>query len=101
VNNFFFFLFFFFSCGSGFWLLEMAADYSTPRYHGVDHLATFPQSTIPSNVEFRQHNLLDGLPYPDDTFEFVHIQSVGPEFTESQWETFVYQELARVLKPGG
>ncbi|RGB30158.1 S-adenosyl-L-methionine-dependent methyltransferase [Rhizophagus diaphanus] len=88
-------------CGSGFWLLEMAADYSSPKYFGIDNLSTFPKSTIPSNIEFSQHNLLEGLPFPDNTFEFVHIQSVGSEFTETQWETFVYQELGRVLKPGG
>ncbi|GES77818.1 S-adenosyl-L-methionine-dependent methyltransferase [Rhizophagus clarus] len=88
-------------CGSGFWLLEMVADYSTPKYFGIDNLSTFPTSTVPSNVKFTQHDLLEGLPFPDDTFEFVHIQSTGSEFTEAQWETFVYKELARVLKPGG
>lgn len=88
-------------CGSGFWLMEMAADFQKPSYVGIDMLPIFPKSTFPSNVEFFQHNFLKGLPYEDNTFDFIHMQFLSYDFTESQWETFVYQELARVLKPGG
>lgn len=88
-------------CGSGFWLMEMAADYQKPRYVGIDMIPFFPKSTFPSNIKFLQHNFLEGLPYDDNTFDFVHMQYLSFDFTELQWETFVYQELARVLKPGG
>ncbi|RIA98247.1 S-adenosyl-L-methionine-dependent methyltransferase [Glomus cerebriforme] len=88
-------------CGSGFWVIEMAADYSKPSYIGLDKLPLFPKSTFPSNVQFLQHDLSEGLPFEDNTFEFVHIQALGSEFTEPEWESFVYKELARVLKPGG
>ena len=81
--------------------MEMAADFQKPHYVGIDMLPTFPKSTFPSNIEFFQHNFLEGLPYEDNTFDFIHMQFLSYDFTELQWGTFVYQELARVLKPGG
>ncbi|GES77820.1 S-adenosyl-L-methionine-dependent methyltransferase [Rhizophagus clarus] len=88
-------------CGSGFWLTEMAADFPKPSYVGIDMLPVFPTSTVPSNITFQQHNLLNGLPFEDNTFDFIHMQSLFCDFTELQWETIVYKELARILKPGG
>ncbi|CAB4419271.1 unnamed protein product [Rhizophagus irregularis] len=88
-------------CGSGFWLTEMAADFPKPSYVGVDMLPVFPTSTVPNNITFKQLNLLEGLPFEDDTFDFIHMQFLACDFTELQWETIVYKELARVLKPGG
>ena len=81
--------------------MEMAADFQKPQYFGVDMFPIFPQSTYPSNIEFLRHNFLEGLPYEDNSFDFIHMQFLVCDFTELQWETFVYQELARVLKPGG
>lgn len=79
----------------------MAADFPKPSYVGVDMLPVFPTSTVPNNITFKQLNLLEGLPFEDDTFDFIHMQFLACDFTELQWETIVYKELARVLKPGG
>lgn len=81
--------------------MEMAADFPKPNYVGVDIVPVFPKSTYPSNIEFFQHNFLDGLPYENNTFDYIHMQALVFDFTTSQWETFVYKELARLLKPGG
>jgi ubiquinone/menaquinone biosynthesis C-methylase UbiE len=64
-------------------------------------LPVFPTSTVPNNITFKQLNLLEGLPFEDNTFDFIHMQFLACDFTELQWETIVYKELARVLKPGG
>jgi SAM-dependent methyltransferase len=79
----------------------MAADFPKPKYVGIDVAPIFPKSTFPNNIKFFQMDFLEGLPFDDGTFDFVYVRSLGYEFTESQWETFVYQELARLLKPGG
>ncbi|CAJ0754145.1 19884_t:CDS:2, partial [Entrophospora sp. SA101] len=43
----------------------------------------------------------DGLPFEDNSFDFVHIRSLFYDFTESQWMNIIYKETLRVLKPGG
>src|SRR3954453_20173573 len=79
----------------------MAADYPTPNYIGVDVASIFPKSTIPNNIKFFPYNFLEGLPFEDNTFDFIHIQFLIFDITETQWENLVYQEVARLLKPGG
>jgi ubiquinone/menaquinone biosynthesis C-methylase UbiE len=81
--------------------MEMAADFPNPSYFGIDILPVYPTSTVPINITFQQHDLLKGLPYDDNTFDFVHIQLLVFDLTELQWETIVFHELARILKPGG
>src|SRR4051794_33799253 len=81
--------------------MEMAADFKKPSYIGIDKLPMFPKSTFPNNIKFVQQDFLEGLPYEDNTFDFIHMRLLICDFTESQWETFVYRELARLLKPGG
>ncbi|GBC03803.1 hypothetical protein RclHR1_05330002 [Rhizophagus clarus] len=88
-------------CGFGFWLMEMASEFPKPNYFGIDVLPVFPTSTIPHNVKFSQHDLLKGLPYEDNTFDFVHIQCLTFDIPELYWETNIYNEIARILKPGG
>lgn len=49
-------------------------------------------------VQFRQHDVIEPLPYPDGHFD--HVFSIeGLEHFENPW-TFV-RDLCRVLKPGG
>ncbi|CAI2169895.1 8881_t:CDS:2 [Funneliformis geosporum] len=88
-------------CGAGYWLKEMSADFPLPKYFGVDMLPIFPKTGFPNRISFHQHDLLQGLPFEDDTFDFIHIQYLAFDFSETEWETLVYQELVRVLKPGG
>lgn len=61
----------------------------------------FPTNNIPRNVEFSQYNLLSGLSYPDNTFDFVHQRLLCPVFPQKQWESLVIPELTRITKPGG
>ncbi|RIA98249.1 S-adenosyl-L-methionine-dependent methyltransferase [Glomus cerebriforme] len=87
-------------CGSGFWLMEMASDYQKPNYFGIDILPIFPEFTCPKRIKFRQGNFFKSR-YEDNTFDFIHMQFLVCDFTVDQWENFVFQELARILKPGG
>ncbi|CAJ0851950.1 7150_t:CDS:2 [Entrophospora sp. SA101] len=78
----------------------MSSDYPKCRYTGVDNLELITE-TRPSNVEFIKCNFLQGLPFEDNTFDFVLMRFKILEFTEHQWESFVVKELVRVLKSNG
>jgi ubiquinone/menaquinone biosynthesis C-methylase UbiE len=44
---------------------------------------------------------LKGLPFEDNTFDFVHLRRLLVEFTPEQWNEIVVKELIRVCKPDG
>ncbi len=46
------------------------------------------------------HNLLNGIPFPDSTFDFVYHSHVLEHFSKSDGRKFL-KECFRVLKPGG
>jgi ubiquinone/menaquinone biosynthesis C-methylase UbiE len=45
-------------------------------------------------VEFRQGDILNRLPYDDNTFDYVHQGNMVSVFTTEEWR-FVIQELIR------
>ncbi|KAI7870395.1 S-adenosyl-L-methionine-dependent methyltransferase [Spinellus fusiger] len=89
-------------CGTGTWVMEMATEYSDAQVHGIDLSVLYPETIKPPNVTFIQGNVLSpsGLPYPDNYFDFVHMQLVYACFSKEDWGTVV-KEIKRVLKPGG
>lgn len=60
----------------------------------------FPGAIKPSNANFRQCNILKGLPFPNATFDYVHVQLLLSTITEAQ-AVQLLAEVARVLKPNG
>lgn len=60
----------------------------------------FPTTIRPENVNFEIYNVLSGLPYPDNTFDFVNMRFMLSAFAVSDWPV-VLKETYRVLKPGG
>ncbi|KAF0556905.1 S-adenosyl-L-methionine-dependent methyltransferase [Gigaspora margarita] len=88
-------------CGTGKWLLEMSRDYQDSTFIGLDISPMFPDpSETPSNVAFLQCNVNDGIPFPDNTFDFVFQRFFSKYVTAEQWED-VTREIVRVTKPGG
>ncbi|CAG8748121.1 5675_t:CDS:2, partial [Cetraspora pellucida] len=57
-------------CGPATWILEMASEYTSSSFTGIDISPVFPSNIKPRNVEFYQMNVLDGLPFEDNTFDF-------------------------------
>ncbi|RUP46601.1 S-adenosyl-L-methionine-dependent methyltransferase [Jimgerdemannia flammicorona] len=55
---------------------------------------------LPPNLFFKQANILDGLPYENDQFDFVHQRCFQYAYTRRQW-TNVLDDIVRVVKPGG
>lgn len=60
----------------------------------------FPKEIRPSNVKFQVANMLEGLPFPDNTFDFVHMRLLLIGVKKDEWPE-LFKEVFRVLKPGG
>jgi ubiquinone/menaquinone biosynthesis C-methylase UbiE len=94
--------------GTGRWALEMAGLFPQARVIGLDiqpppaDQAANPGAadTRPPNYRFQAGNVLEGLPFPDDTFDFVHMRLLVAAIPADRWQ-FVVNELARVTRPGG
>ncbi|KAL1918003.1 uncharacterized protein VTP21DRAFT_3269 [Calcarisporiella thermophila] len=88
-------------CGPGTWLMEMAADYSNSEFVGVDICDLLREdAAIPPNCTFSIANILDGLPFEDSSFDFVHHRNMLFSYKIEHWPQVV-GELYRVTKPGG
>ncbi|RIA92643.1 S-adenosyl-L-methionine-dependent methyltransferase [Glomus cerebriforme] len=86
-------------CGSGSWLLEVARMYPNNQYFGVDIAPLFPTNGLPENVHFVMGNILNGLPFLCETFDFVHQRFLVRNFNTRNWQMAI-KELTRVAKPG-
>ncbi|CAI2163990.1 17655_t:CDS:2 [Funneliformis geosporum] len=87
-------------CGAGTWLLDMASAYGSSKFFGIDLCPVFPTEIKPENVQFIQGDVLTGLPFDDNTFDYVHQGHMADVYTMDQWY-FIITEIIRVCKPGG
>ncbi|KAI0483579.1 S-adenosyl-L-methionine-dependent methyltransferase [Xylaria cf. heliscus] len=55
----------------------------------------------PGSVRFEQGNVLEGLPYPDGTFDVVYCSQVLGHIPPPDLPRRALAEMRRVLKPGG
>ncbi len=89
-------------CGTGRWAAEVATQFPMATVTGVDIDASLLGSTmtIPANFTFIQANILEGLPFADASFDFVHQRFLVLGIPTPRWPS-VIQELWRVTRPGG
>lgn len=87
-------------CGTGRWVLEMARAFPEARVYGVDLEWSTPPQKLPPNVSFQQCNVLEGLPYERETFDFVHQRFLAMGVPAAKWSVLL-AELLRVTAPGG
>lgn len=92
------------ACGTGRWAAEMATLFPQANVVGLDLKAPPVESGAtmqrPDNFTFLQGNMLEGLPFPDNSFDFVHQRLVIVALPTSQWVQQA-RELLRVTRPGG
>ncbi|GBC10182.1 hypothetical protein RclHR1_09400004 [Rhizophagus clarus] len=86
-------------CGAGTFLLELSNEYTLSEFTGIDKTKLFPALIKPSNLNFINADILEGLPFQENHFDFVYLNIIEPRYTSNQW-TFVIDELIRVAKPG-
>ncbi|KIY67262.1 hypothetical protein CYLTODRAFT_422673 [Cylindrobasidium torrendii FP15055 ss-10] len=93
-------------CGSGYWCLEAAKQWTSSTIIGFDLQDIQPplfdldtHKDLARRVKWVHGNLLDGLPFPPDHFDFVRIARVGLAIPEDEWQ-YVLEEVARTMKLG-
>ena len=90
--------------GTGRWAMEMASLFPHTNVYGVDITPASPESApgsaTPENCAFTVGNILEGLKFPDGSFDFVHMRLLLFAIPEARWPDVV-RELARVTRPGG
>ncbi len=85
--------------GTGRWVIEMAQEFPRTRITGID-IAPIPVHTMPSNAQFVQQDILKGLPFPSDSFDYVHARLLVAAIPVTVWPTLL-REYIRVTRPGG
>ncbi len=85
-------------CGTGQWGFEMCGEFPDARVVGLDLVAGKPQR--PSRYSFVKGNLLEGLPFRDDQFDFVHQRFLVAGVPLHSWPAVV-ADLVRTARPGG
>ncbi|RUS25737.1 S-adenosyl-L-methionine-dependent methyltransferase [Jimgerdemannia flammicorona] len=88
-------------CGPETWATELARKYPSSRVTAIDLVETAgPRPDRPPNYQFLIADALQPLPFPDNTFDFVHMRLMSHAFSAADWKP-VLKELKRVMKPGG
>ncbi|KAI9499484.1 S-adenosyl-L-methionine-dependent methyltransferase [Zychaea mexicana] len=94
------------ACGPGTWIMDFATENPNAQCVGVDMVDVFPKEIRPTNVEFKVANVMEGLPYPDNSFDLVYpggcAQSVeagmlekGNEFVNKAGQASKQDQLTR------
>lgn len=93
-------------CGTGRWGMEMAANFPNANVIGLDLVPTeevtfgYGLERRPDNYVFVQGNILEGLPFADGNFDFVHQRLLVAALPAARWPGVV-SELVRVTARGG
>lgn len=88
------------ACGTGRWCAEMATLYPQANVVGFDLAPPAADAPRPDNVVFTQGNMLEGLPFADNSVDFVHQRLVIVALPTDRWVSQI-QEILRVTRPGG
>ncbi|KAJ6531899.1 hypothetical protein B0H19DRAFT_1189137 [Mycena capillaripes] len=96
-------------CGGGYWAMEAAKQWPNAHVIGLDLKdiqpelyqldAYYMRCLEDCRLRWVHGNLLDGLPFPSDYFDFVHISNIGLGVPEDEVCSFL--EVSRVLKCNG
>ncbi|MBX5448487.1 class I SAM-dependent methyltransferase [Thermogemmatispora sp.] len=87
-------------CGTGLWAYELCQEFPQALVVGLDIEQIKQATSPPANFRFVRANLLDGLPFANDSFDFVHQRLMALSLPITCWPVLV-RDLARVTAPGG
>lgn len=91
--------------GTGRWAHEMATLFPGAKVVGIDLVSppvsfTAGQVAPPVNYEFVQANVLEGLPFANNSFDFVHERLLVFGIPTVRWPDF-FREAYRLVRPNG
>ncbi|RIB30070.1 S-adenosyl-L-methionine-dependent methyltransferase [Gigaspora rosea] len=87
-------------CGPGHWSFEIAQEYPYAEVYGIDILSSFPNKIKPKNCHFKTCDILEGLPFNDNEFDYIFMRHMVASIKAYQWFS-VLKDIKRVLKSGG
>jgi SAM-dependent methyltransferase len=88
-------------CGTGIWCREIATQFPQARVYGLDLENIKDSVPLPPNYQFVQGDILEGLAFAANTFDFVHQRLIlASAIPVARWLD-VCRELLRVARPGG
>ncbi|RIB30402.1 S-adenosyl-L-methionine-dependent methyltransferase [Gigaspora rosea] len=87
-------------CGSASWSFDMATKYPLIKVYGLDISSNQAVSIKPKNFTFVKANVLEGIPFDNDSFDYVFQRHLLGGYPRVKWP-YAINELVRVLKPGG
>jgi ubiquinone/menaquinone biosynthesis C-methylase UbiE len=85
-------------CGTGQWAYELCAEFPRALVVGFD--LEVSKRPWPAAYRFVRGNLLQGLPFADDRFDFVHQRLLLPGVPVKAWARAM-TDLVRVMRPNG
>ncbi|KAG2180699.1 hypothetical protein INT44_003706 [Umbelopsis vinacea] len=87
--------------GSGIWAIEMANAYPRCEVVGIDLLCPgIGHDNIPENCSFKTVDVLAGLPFKNESFDYVFVRNMALELSENGYRSLI-NDSYRILKPGG
>lgn len=78
----------------------MINDYPNCTYHGCDIADVTNKVLEIKQFTYKHGNVVKGLPYADNMFDFVHMRFFVYALRKEEWPIAI-KELIRVVKPGG
>src|SRR5262245_33019226 len=84
--------------GSGQWAYELCQEFTEALVIGLDLVPSKPGA--PANYRGVRANVLHGLPFGDDRFDFVHQRLMFSGVPVESWPALV-RDLVRIVRPGG
>ncbi|GCE28191.1 hypothetical protein KDA_36750 [Dictyobacter alpinus] len=88
-------------CGTGRWAIEIAKSFPSADIVGLDIVKpTLDAAQRPANVLFLQRDVLKGLPFTDQTFDYTHMRFLIGALPVTDFQNVV-NEMSRVTTPGG
>jgi len=85
--------------GTGQWAYDLCAQFPEAIVYGLD-LVPGKVRDRPANYRYVKANILQGLPFSDGSFDFVHQRLMVPGLPVATWPDVV-GDLLRVTRPGG
>ncbi|KAG2134310.1 S-adenosyl-L-methionine-dependent methyltransferase, partial [Suillus cothurnatus] len=101
--------------GNGVWVVEAAKHWKGCEVVGLDIVSLHPDlvrlsrdKDLLKRVSWVQANFLEGLPFANESFDFVHIKRIARGVPEDKvsmcllhhtWDD-LFEEITRVMKPG-
>ncbi len=95
------------ACGPGEWTLSLASSHPEMQVTGIDisqlmieYARTQAEEQDLKNATFQIMNVLEGLDFPDNSFDLVNARFLFAFLSQTAWPKLM-QECLRITRPGG